>query len=182
MYFEKSFFNWDQGCQMVCFQTKNPNLGKFWRVLQWKMLVYILCPFGLFYSHWKYFYSHLVYFVVIWYIFPRFGVLYTLEIWQPWQDWVSTYKHMLSDHSKATSCRVRVTRIFAYGRQFNLDSFLIITDGAQIFGGTFLHGKNWSINFGKKCVELSTFWAFFINSSGHPGNTKCKNWHRCHLS
>jgi hypothetical protein len=20
----------DQGCQMVCFQTKNPNLGKFW--------------------------------------------------------------------------------------------------------------------------------------------------------
>jgi hypothetical protein len=24
----------DQGCQMVCFQTKNPNLGKFWRVLQ----------------------------------------------------------------------------------------------------------------------------------------------------
>jgi hypothetical protein len=71
---------------MVCFQTKNPNLGKFWRVLQWKMLVYILCPFGLFYSHWKYFYSHLVYFVVIWYIFPRFGVLYTLEIWQPWQD------------------------------------------------------------------------------------------------
>jgi hypothetical protein len=32
------------------------------------------------------FYGHLVYFVVIWYIFPRFGVLYTLEIWQPWQD------------------------------------------------------------------------------------------------
>jgi hypothetical protein len=26
----------DQGCQMVCFQTKNPNLGKFWRVLQWR--------------------------------------------------------------------------------------------------------------------------------------------------
>jgi hypothetical protein len=25
-------------CQMVYFQTKNPNLGKFWRVLQWKML------------------------------------------------------------------------------------------------------------------------------------------------
>jgi hypothetical protein len=22
-----------QGCQMVCFQTKNPNLGKFWRAL-----------------------------------------------------------------------------------------------------------------------------------------------------
>jgi hypothetical protein len=41
-----------QGCQTVCFQTKNPNLGKFWRVLLWKILVYFL-PFGLFYGHWK---------------------------------------------------------------------------------------------------------------------------------
>jgi hypothetical protein len=31
-----------QGCQMVCFQTKNYNLGKFWRALQWKMLVYFM--------------------------------------------------------------------------------------------------------------------------------------------
>jgi hypothetical protein len=43
-----------QGCQMVCFQTKNSDLGKFWRVLQWKILVYfiaiwsILRPFGIF--------------------------------------------------------------------------------------------------------------------------------------
>jgi hypothetical protein len=28
-----------QGCQMVCFQTKNPNLGKFKRALEWKVLV-----------------------------------------------------------------------------------------------------------------------------------------------
>jgi hypothetical protein len=41
-----------QGCQMVCFQTKNTNLGNFWRALEWKMLVYfmviwnILWPFG----------------------------------------------------------------------------------------------------------------------------------------
>jgi hypothetical protein len=27
----------DQGCQMVYFQTKNPNLGKFQSVLQWKI-------------------------------------------------------------------------------------------------------------------------------------------------
>jgi uncharacterized protein (DUF779 family) len=26
-----------QGCQMVCFPTKNTNLGKFWRALDWKM-------------------------------------------------------------------------------------------------------------------------------------------------
>jgi hypothetical protein len=53
---------------MVCFQTKNSGLGKFWMVLQWKMLVYfmdtwsILRPFVIFYGH-------LVEFVVIWYIF-----------------------------------------------------------------------------------------------------------------
>jgi hypothetical protein len=43
-----------QGCQMVYFQTKNPNLGKLWSVLQRKMLVMftpiwsILLPFGIF--------------------------------------------------------------------------------------------------------------------------------------
>jgi hypothetical protein len=31
-----------QGCQVVCLQTKNSDLGKFWRVLEWKML-----PFGI---------------------------------------------------------------------------------------------------------------------------------------
>jgi hypothetical protein len=44
-----------QGCQMVYFQTKNPNLGESWRALDWKMLVYftaiwdILRPFGAFF-------------------------------------------------------------------------------------------------------------------------------------
>jgi hypothetical protein len=46
-----------QGCQMVYFQAKNPNLGKFWRALEWKMLVYcmniwnILRPFVIIYGH-----------------------------------------------------------------------------------------------------------------------------------
>jgi hypothetical protein len=31
-----------QGCQMVRFQTENANLGKFWRVLHWKRLVYFM--------------------------------------------------------------------------------------------------------------------------------------------
>jgi hypothetical protein len=38
---EKEDSEWlHQGCQMVCFQTKNINLGKFWWVLQWKILVH----------------------------------------------------------------------------------------------------------------------------------------------
>jgi hypothetical protein len=72
-----------QGCQMVYFQTKSPNLGKFWRELQLKMLVYfmdiwsILRPFGIFHSH-------LVKFVLILYTFPRFGIhIVPRKIWQP---------------------------------------------------------------------------------------------------
>jgi phosphate/sulfate permease len=59
---------------MVYFQTKK-NWGKFWRVLQWKMMAYFMTiwsislPFGIFFGH-------LVYFMVIWHIFPRFGMLY----------------------------------------------------------------------------------------------------------
>jgi hypothetical protein len=49
--------NAEQGCQMVCFQTKNLNLGKFCRALEWKMLFNfmviwnILQSFGIFYGH-----------------------------------------------------------------------------------------------------------------------------------
>jgi hypothetical protein len=44
-------------CQVVYFQTKNPILGKFCRLLQWKTLVYfmdiwsILRTFGIFNGH-----------------------------------------------------------------------------------------------------------------------------------
>jgi hypothetical protein len=58
---------------MVCFQTKNPNLGKFWRALEWKMQVYfvviwnILRAFG---NLWPF--GNVV---IIWYILPHFGIL-----------------------------------------------------------------------------------------------------------
>jgi hypothetical protein len=59
----------------VCFHNKTPNLGQFWRVLDWKILVYfttignILWPLGIFCGH-------LVYFLPFWYFVPR-------KIWQP---------------------------------------------------------------------------------------------------
>jgi hypothetical protein len=55
------------------FSNQNFHFGS-WRVLQWKMLVYLmtigsyLLPFDLFCGH-------LVYFMVIWYVFSRFGML-----------------------------------------------------------------------------------------------------------
>jgi hypothetical protein len=64
-----------QGCQKVCFQTKNPNLGKFCRASEWKMLVNLLViwnilqPFGIFCGH------LVMLWYVIWYIFPSFGIL-----------------------------------------------------------------------------------------------------------
>jgi hypothetical protein len=56
----------------IFFQTKNPNLDKFCRVLQWKMLVY-LWSFGIFYSH-------MVYFMAIWYICGLFGIFFTVLV------------------------------------------------------------------------------------------------------
>jgi hypothetical protein len=69
-------FLWSrQGCQMVCFQTKNPDLGKFWRVLDWKMFKYFMAIWNIF---WRFeiFYDHSVHFVFIWYIFSGFGIMY----------------------------------------------------------------------------------------------------------
>jgi hypothetical protein len=48
---------------MVYFQTKNSNLGKFWRALQWKMIVYLM-GFGPILRPFDTFWGHLVYFVV----------------------------------------------------------------------------------------------------------------------
>jgi hypothetical protein len=59
---------------MVCFQTKKPDLGKFWRVSLWKILVYFMTIWFILWPL-EIFYGHLVYFVVIWYIFLRFGIL-----------------------------------------------------------------------------------------------------------
>jgi hypothetical protein len=58
-----------QGCQMVCLQTKNSNLGELWRVLQYTMMVYFMDTWSILRSF-VIFYVYLVQFVVIWYIFP----------------------------------------------------------------------------------------------------------------
>jgi hypothetical protein len=67
---------------MVYFQTKSPNLGNFWRTLDWKMLIYfiaiwnILWIFGIFYDH-------KVQFVILWYISCSFGTFISgFGIWR----------------------------------------------------------------------------------------------------
>jgi hypothetical protein len=54
---------------MVCFQTKNPNLGTFLRALDWKMLIYFMAIWNILRTFGKC-YDHFVRFVLIRYIFP----------------------------------------------------------------------------------------------------------------
>jgi hypothetical protein len=56
----KGLSHTQQGCHIVYFQTKNPNLGKHCRALDLKMLICI-------------FYGHLEYFMAIWDILWPFG-------------------------------------------------------------------------------------------------------------
>jgi hypothetical protein len=64
-----------QGCQMVYFQTKNLNLCKFGRVLQWRMLVHFMAIRSILRT--------LLYFMTIWYIFPRIGTFYGHLVYIP---------------------------------------------------------------------------------------------------
>jgi hypothetical protein len=88
-----------QGCQMVCFQTQNPNLGKFWKALLRKILVYFMTIWSMLWPL-EIFYIHLVYFVVILYIFPRFGILDREKSGNPEQMDGSIARCRTSRHAK----------------------------------------------------------------------------------
>jgi hypothetical protein len=80
---------------MVSFQTKNPNLGKFWRALDGKLLIYfraiwnILMIFGIFYDQ-------LVNFGFILYIFSDFGIVYLEKSGNP-GDWAAILRPLQCD-------------------------------------------------------------------------------------
>jgi hypothetical protein len=67
------------------FQTKIPNLGKFFRALDWKMLIYFMAVCNILWTFGK-FYEHLVHFVLIWYIFSSFGITYQEKSANPVTD------------------------------------------------------------------------------------------------
>jgi hypothetical protein len=86
-HWKRTFCCCNQGCQMAYFETKNPDLGKFWKVLQWKVLVYymsIWCRYcmAIWYILWPLggFYGCLLHFPPFWYVVPG-------KIWQPWLQW-----------------------------------------------------------------------------------------------
>jgi hypothetical protein len=68
-----------QSCQMVYFQTIYPSLGKFWKVLQWKMLVQYFMAILSILQQFCIFCGYLVY-------FSRCGMLYRKKSANPEPD------------------------------------------------------------------------------------------------
>jgi hypothetical protein len=63
------------GCQMVYFQTENPDLGKFRRALDWEMFMDFMYIWNILWTFGT-FCIHLVHFVRFWCHLPK-------RIWQP---------------------------------------------------------------------------------------------------
>jgi hypothetical protein len=61
------FLTREQYCQMLYFQTKIINLGKFWRALEWKKLVYFMVIWQFWYILWPFCNIILVYFPPFWF-------------------------------------------------------------------------------------------------------------------
>jgi hypothetical protein len=74
----------NQGCQMVCFQTKKFPIWVHFGgpYLDWKMFLYFMATWNIL---WRFgiFYDHLVHFVFIWYFFLPFWYNEPRKIWQP---------------------------------------------------------------------------------------------------
>jgi hypothetical protein len=59
---------------MVLFSNQNPDLGKFWKALDWKKIDIFLAICNILRTS-GIFFDHLVHFVSMWYIFFSFGIM-----------------------------------------------------------------------------------------------------------
>jgi hypothetical protein len=73
----------NQGCQMVYFQTKNPNVDTFPRALEWEMLLHFMIIWNILWPFCKFIAVWYGWFVAIWYIFHYFSTFGPRKIWQP---------------------------------------------------------------------------------------------------
>jgi signal transduction histidine kinase len=130
---------------MVYFQTKNPNWGKFWRALYWKMLIYIIAIWNIL-RILGIFYDHLVHFVFIWHIFFCF--------WYhaPLRNLAILIRSIQGD---------QIGRIFGLLGEFLLwVVFLKITEVAQILA-YFFRGKSLALILTK--MVSASFWIMLSN-------------------
>jgi hypothetical protein len=130
---------------MVCFQTKNPNFGKIWRALEWKMLLYfmticnILWPFG-----------------IVWYIL-RFGIFGPRKIWQPWcRSSVSHFQCKLA----ATLLLLTIDLVHMYFYCRRKEFRTCVNEFCQMFRN-FFHDENYALISTKKWIRLHFVAIFF---------------------
>jgi hypothetical protein len=121
----------NQGCQMVSFQTKYTNLGKFWRALGGKMLIYILGLLGIFMDIWVIlwpfgtFRVHLVHYFWFWYHVPR-------KIWQPWRQLFSNVSvFFLRTFNSFDECFKKLL-LPSFPKPHNQMIIILISDGKMI--------------------------------------------------
>jgi hypothetical protein len=98
---------------MYIFLNQNSYLGKFWRDLQWKIVVHsmaiwsLLRPFGTLYGHLAYFVANCYIlwlfsmFFPFWYVVPR-------KIWQPWSILRAPARASLQKISASINCNVEL--------------------------------------------------------------------------
>jgi hypothetical protein len=82
--------DFDQGCQMVYFQTKHSHWGKFWSGLDWIILKYFMSICNLLRTL-GIFNDHFVHFVFIWYILSGIGIMYQEKSGNPALDTARIY-------------------------------------------------------------------------------------------
>jgi hypothetical protein len=66
---------------MVYYHTKNPNLGKNWRALEWSMWVYFMVDWNISQPSCIFYGNLIILWYIIWYYFFSF---LPRKIWQPW--------------------------------------------------------------------------------------------------
>jgi hypothetical protein len=138
------------------FQTKNPNLGKFWRALDWKMLIYVKAIWNTF--------GHLGHFMSFWYILCPFGTFFLVwycaprKIWQPCAVWSCRVLLVMTHLQSITDCRPSVS-IFCRANERDL-------------------GSKWLFSFSFISLYLSNSFAVasilqFLLSLGTSADKKC---------
>jgi hypothetical protein len=99
---------------MVYFQTPNPNLGKFWRASEWKLLVYfmticnILRPFGIIYGRLVYVHNlgSFGIFFLIWYVWTKKNLATLISVLQ------QLTRVIVAARVGSVACDIALSRIF----------------------------------------------------------------------
>jgi hypothetical protein len=117
---------------MAFFKTQNLNLSKFWRALQWKMLVYFIAIWSKYFAAIWYRYIAVIWYISwLFHIFFPFWYVVPRKIWQPWSEQLQSagYRLRLPPWRLVlwviTSNPVRVKRVYNRSDEISLSHWKI---------------------------------------------------------